>query len=157
MARAGKFIENRIWVHGLTTYPQQEFPVAIPSRFPFRVFAALTVLPAVLIGGVLWYLSSLLPSCETTEHGRLTSPDASFDLVVFSRNCGATTGLNTQAALIPAGDDLPDDAASFASVGTEADLDPRWDAYGNIELTLPADATTYRQDDAVAGIAVIYR
>lgn len=107
------------------TYPQQEFPVAIPSRFPFRLFAALTMVPALLIGGLLWYLSSLLPDCEIAEHSRLTSPDASFDLVIFSRNCGATTGSNTQAALIPAGEGLPDDAASFASIGVEADLNPR--------------------------------
>jgi hypothetical protein len=114
-------------------------------------------LPALLIGGLLWYLGGLLPACQVTENDRLTSPDAGFDLVVFSRNCGATTGPNTQAALIPAGDPLPDDAASFLSIGVEADLAARWNSEGHIEMTLPADGTVYRQDDAVAGFAVIYR
>jgi hypothetical protein len=77
--------------------------------------------------------------------------------VVFSRACGAATGPNTQAALIPAGEDLPEDAASFLSIGAKAQLAPRWDGFGNIELSVPADAPVYRQDDSVAGVTVIYR
>lgn len=127
------------------------------NKFPFRTFLLLTALPAVLIGGGLWYLSGLLPSCAINEHTRLTSPDSQFDLLVFSRDCGTSTGPNTQAALIPAGDILPEDAASFASVGIAADLAPRWDGFGNIELTLPEGAEIYRNDETVAGIAVIYR
>lgn len=125
-------------------------------KFPLRLFALFTTVPAVLVGAGLWYLSSLAPGCSTVISDRLPAPDAQFDLVVFSRSCGETTP-NTQAALIPAGEDLPDDAASFASIGVAADLAPRWDGFGNIELTLPEGARIYRQDDTVAGIAVIYR
>lgn len=127
------------------------------SKFPLRIFLALTVIPAVLIGAGLWYVAALLPSCNLSEQARLTSPDRQFDLVVFSRDCGSTTGPNSQAALIPAGDELPDDAASFFSVGAAADLEPRWDGFGNIELVAPDGAEIYRQDDTVAGVAVIYR
>ncbi|MCS6758898.1 MAG: hypothetical protein MO852_07635 [Candidatus Devosia euplotis] len=99
----------------------------------------------------------MLPSCSTRLQARLASPDQRFDLVVFSRSCGADTSPNTQAALIPAGDDLPEDAASFVSIGADADLAPRWDGFGNIELAIPDAAKIYRQDDTVAGIAIIYR
>lgn len=131
--------------------------LAATNKFPFRIFLLLTALPAALIGSGLWYLSNLLPSCTINEQARLTSPDSQFDLVVFSRDCGASTGPNTQAAVIPAADVMPDDGASFASIGVAADLAPRWDGFGNIELTIPEDAEIYRQDDTVAGIAVIYR
>jgi hypothetical protein len=77
--------------------------------------------------------------------------------VVFSRSCGSSPQPNTQAALIPPGDELPEDAASFVSVGAEADLAPRWDGFGNIELSLPSGAEIYRQDAEVAGVSVIYR
>jgi len=121
------------------------------------MFLLLTAVPAALVGGGLWYLSSLLPSCAIDQQARLTSPDNQFDLVVFSRDCGTSTGPNTQAALIPAGDELPDDAASFVSIGIAADLAPRWDGFGNIELAIPQGAEIYRQDDTVAGITVVYR
>lgn len=130
--------------------------VALTNKFPLRIFLLLTALPAALVGGGLWYLSSLVPSCSIDQQARLTSPDSQFDLVVFSRNCGPTTGPNTQAAVIPAGDDLPEDAASFFSVSVAADLAPRWDGFGNIELAVPQGAEISRQDETVAGITVVY-
>lgn len=125
------------------------------TRFPLRLFFLMTALPALIVGAALWFASSLLPPCETTIAQRLTAPDGRFDLVMFSRQCG--TDPNTQLALIPAGDPLPDDAASFAAVGAETDLAPRWDAFGNIEVTLPVETEVVRRDDDVAGITVIYR
>ena len=125
-------------------------------KFPLHLLLLFTALPAALIGAVLWYLSGLVPECTTDIAQRLTSPDGQFDLVTFSRACG-DSGANSQAALIPAGDALPEDATSFASVGAAADLAPRWDGFGNIELTLPPGAQIYRQDAAVAGVDVIYQ
>ena len=93
---------------------------------------------------------------SVTETARLASPDNQFDLVTFSRHCGDTPP-NVQAALVPPAEEIPFDAASFVSVAAAADLAPRWDAYGNIEITLPEGAEILRQDDAVAGISVIYR
>nr|WP_314258306.1 hypothetical protein [uncultured Devosia sp.] len=128
------------------------------QKFSLPLFTLLTAGPALIVGAGLWYLSSLAPECEVTIDQRLTAPNGDFDLVTFSRNCGSATGPNSQAALIPIGEDLPFDAASFASVAVaDVDFAPRWDGFGNIELTLPADAEIYRQDDNVAGIAVIYR
>ena len=127
------------------------------QKFPLRLFLLLTALPALLVGSVLWYLSGLVPTCNLAISNRLTAPDGQFDLVVFSRDCGTATGPNSQAALIPPGDELPEDATSFASIGAIADLASRWDGFGNIELTIPEDVEVYRQDDEVAGIAVIYR
>lgn len=115
------------------------------------------MLPALLAGGAIWYFAETLPACKTTIADRLTAPDGRFDLVVFSRSCGATTGPNTQAALVPANEDLPEDAASFLSIGSAAELEPRWDGFGNIELSVSPEAEIYRQDDSVAGVSVIYR
>lgn len=126
-------------------------------KFRFRNLLVFTTLPALVIGAALWGLASLLPTCGTTEHARLTSPDKQFDILVFSRSCGADTGPNTQAALIPAGDQLPDDAASFVSVGADADLAPHWLDASTIELTLPPAAKIYRNDDSVAGVSIRYR
>jgi len=116
----------------------------------------LTLGPALAIGMTLWLVNDLIPECVVTERQRLASPDNEFDLVVFSRACGATEP-NSQAALVPPGEEIAFDAASFASIGTDADLQPRWDGYGNVELTLPEGAEIYRQDESVAGVSVIYR
>ena len=123
----------------------------------FRNLIIFTTLPALLIGGLLWTLGSFLPACSIAESVRLTAPDQRFDLVVFSRSCGTETGANTQAALLPVGDTIPEDAASFLSLGADADLAPRWDGSETIALTIPPGAEIYRQDASVAGVTVVYR
>jgi hypothetical protein len=125
-------------------------------KLPVPMLLALTVGPALMIGATLWVVNDLVPACTVTETARLTAPDAQFDLVTFSRDCGDGTP-NMQATLVPPAEEVPFDAASFVSVAADADLAPRWDAYGNIEITLPAGADVLRQDEAVAGISVIYR
>lgn len=127
------------------------------NRSSLPLFIALTAGPALIVGAGLWYFAGTLPSCQIVLAERLTSPDARFDLVTFSRECGASVGPNTQAALVPVGNAVPDDATSFLSIGATADLSPRWDAFGNIELSVPSDVDVYRNDDSVAGITVIYR
>lgn len=127
------------------------------NRSSLPLFIALTAGPALIVGAGLWYFAGTLPSCQIVLAERLTSPDKQFDLVTFSRECGTSVGPNTQAALIPAGEAVPDDATSFLSIAAAADLRPRWDGFGNIELSVPPDVDVYRNDDSVAGITVIYR
>jgi hypothetical protein len=121
------------------------------------MFIALTALPAAVVGTGIWYWAGTLPGCEVSIQNRLAAPDGRFDLVVFSRQCGGSGAPNTQAALVPAGEGLPEDAASFVSIGTKADLGARWDGPGKIELSLPPGAEIYRQDTGVAGVTVLYR
>lgn len=109
-----------------------------------------------MIGATLWVAADLVPACTVREKVRLTSPDNQFDLVTFSRNCGDEQA-NTQAALIPPGDEVPFDAASFFSVATDADLAPVWTSATALELTPPSGVEPLRADDAVAGISVTYR
>ncbi|WP_152662502.1 hypothetical protein [Devosia soli] len=116
----------------------------------------MTALPALLIGATLWMVAGLVPACTVSERERLTSPNAAFDVVIFSRDCGNTEA-NTQAALVPPGEEVPFDAASFYSVGVDADLSPRWISVSALELTTPSGQKPYRSDETVAGVSVTYR
>lgn len=126
------------------------------TKMPVPILLALTIGPALMIGSTLWVVNDLVPACTITEAQRLTSPDDQFDLVTFSRSCGDTPA-NVQAALVPPGEAVPFDAASFVSVAAAADLAPAWNADGSIGITLPKDAEILRQDPNVAGIAISYR
>lgn len=126
------------------------------AKMPVAVLLALTVGPALAIGMTLWVVSDMLPPCTITEAQRLTAPDGEFDLVAFSRACGDTPP-NMQAVLVPPGELVPFDAASFVSVAADVDLAPRWTTQGTIEITLPETGEVLRSDPAVAGIDVTYR
>lgn len=126
------------------------------AKMPVPVLLAFTLLPAVAIGATLWIVGDLVPACAIDERERLTSPGQQFDLVVFSRDCGNHEP-NTQAALVPRGNEVPFDAASFFSVAADADLAARWLAADSIELTRPAGVAALRDDASVAGVTVTYK
>lgn len=123
------------------------------GRWPLIAF---TTLPALAIGMTLWVVSDLVPACAIIEGQRLTSPDGRFDLVTFARTCGPDTPPNTQAALVPPGEQVPYEAASFVSVGASADLAPAWISPTALSITLPPESVL-RSDAEVAGVAVTYR
>lgn len=126
------------------------------AKMPVAVLIALTAGPALAIGVTLWVVNDMVPACVVTEAQRLTAPDGEYDLVTFSRACGETPS-NIQAVLVPPGEEVPFDAASFVSVAEATSLTPRWDVEGQIEITLPETGKVLRQDDTVAGIAIVYR
>ena len=126
------------------------------AKMPVPVLLAITLLPAVIIGATLWIVSDLVPACTIEERERLTSPDQQFDLVVFSRDCGNHEP-NTQAALVPPGEEVPFDASSFFSVAADADLAAQWLTADSIEITRPAGLSALRDDASVAGVTVVYK
>lgn len=126
-------------------------------KFPLPILLALTVLPALMIGATFWILADIVPGCSITETQRQTAPDQQFDLVVFSRTCGEDTETNRQAVLVPMGEAVPDDAASFFAAATSDNPTGQWIDKGTIAITVPPGADIRRQDASVAGIAVSYR
>lgn len=62
------------------------------------------VLGAVSVGIVGFGLWSVpLFACANEVVERLPSPDGTWEAVVFTRNCGATTDYSTQVSILPAG------------------------------------------------------
>ena len=120
-----------------------------------RSLIAITVIPVALIGALLWWATGLVPECSNTVLSTLVSPDAGKALVVFARDCGGA-GLNTQAVIMPPGGTLEGDATGFLAVEGRQALDARWDAYGNLEVTIPPGASVVQQQDEVGGVAIIY-
>jgi hypothetical protein len=120
-----------------------------------RSLVAITVVPVALVGGLLWWVAGLVPECSNTLVSQLDSPDASKSMVVFTRDCGAN-GLNTQAVIMPTGGTLEGGATGFVALDGRQELEARWDAYGNLEVTLPQGATIVQQQDEAAGTTIIY-
>lgn len=94
--------------------------------------------------------------CSLVETHRVAAPDGRFDLVVGARDCGLND-ISLEAFLVAPGEAITPESESFAAIGKNAGLEPRWDAQGRIELTLPPDSEIYELAETVAGIEVIYR
>jgi hypothetical protein len=95
--------------------------------------------------------------CETTVWRELQAPSANKVAIVFSKDCGATTPLNTQVATVPVDSiQLRDDMEPFVVVHGRHDLEVIWLDDRTIRVMLPLGETIYRQDKVMNEVSIRY-
>ena len=84
------------------------------------------------------------------------SPDGGSKIIVFSRNCGATTGPNTQATILKKNQSLPNDGGNIFILD-QGEATVEWKT--NTELVVTADASSrfFKKESAVNGITIVYQ
>ena len=111
----------------------------------------------VLIGMLSTLLMGCDMPCENVVNERVISPDKSFQAVLFSRNCGATTGSNSQVSVVPATDADVQDSGNVLVLSESSPLRMHWRSERDLVITGAGDgAAVIKKNAAVAGISVIY-
>ena len=76
--------------------------------------------------------------------------------MIFNRNCGATTGFNTQLSVLAKGDAVPKEAGNtFIADGSLA-LRVRWVSESELVITGFQGAKIFKQEKLANGVAVSY-
>ena len=110
---------------------------------------------------ILGVLNTLLmgcdTSCENIVNERVISTDKSFQAVLFSRNCGATTGFNSQVSVLPVTDSDVRDSGNVLVLNEPSPLRMRWRSERELVITGAGNsAAVMKKNAAVAGVSVIY-
>ena len=96
------------------------------------------------------------------------SPNKKYKLLIFSRDCGATTGFSTQISIIDSNEILEqkdtgnvfiadDDHGKAKTKGEIINLNTRWINNENLVIEYPKNARIYKNDDSEKGINIIYK
>ncbi|MDR7270316.1 hypothetical protein J2X20_002974 [Pelomonas saccharophila] len=95
--------------------------------------------------------------CENNTVAKVASPSGRFSAVVFSRNCGATTGFNTQLSIVPA-DDAPGEetGSAFIADGT-VPLKLEWISDTELAVSGTQGSKNFKQERHVRGVLISYR
>ena len=102
------------------------------------------------------FLSGCSDTCENVDSQTVLSPSASHKAIAFSRNCGATTGFNTQVTVLRANDQLPNEAGNaFVANGT-VPIVLHWNSDTTLQVSGVGDAPSIKQLPVIAGVAVTY-
>ncbi|GGH53235.1 hypothetical protein GCM10007423_58490 [Dyadobacter endophyticus] len=129
------------------------------------VFGGLIII-VLLIG---WLFAMLAPGCEDTTCETLFSPDRSHKVILYTRNCGATTGFSTHIALAKSDEDINDGTTIFVADDGygEANLHPvyqalidiraRWIDNHSLELSYERKARLFTEKVKADGITIIHR
>ena len=125
-------------------------------KYTFVVLGTL----CLLVGIAFFCLNRLFSGmCGNDVYSSYTSPDGKYDLIVFQRDCGATTGFSTQISLIKHGKKLPNKSGNvFIADGVPDSqfIDVTWQ--GNDEVIINNKVyKTYLQQTMVKGIRIIYK
>lgn len=97
----------------------------------------------------------LFRSARERSQTSFMSPSGRLSAVVFSRDCGATTGFSTKVSIIPAGRSLADEAGNtFVSSG-KIDLSLQWQT--DFTLRVQGEGqSVFKKETQVTGVTVTY-
>jgi hypothetical protein len=88
--------------------------------------------------------------CGNQELRRRTSPDSKLDVVVFQRDCGATTGYSTQVTIVPSGAKLPNEIGNVLVLDNNPGIDVQWTSAERLTVAIPDTAKSSRKTDQVS-------
>jgi hypothetical protein len=94
--------------------------------------------------------------CSNEVSTEAISPDGTQKIVLFSRNCGATTGFNTQGSVLERTDALPDSGGS-AFIIDHGTAKVSWVDNTKIIVILEGDARVYKKEISVHGVSIEYQ
>jgi hypothetical protein len=131
------------------------------SGHHFPLIGCAWALGAILLLVVVltaWTTTGLfeIPLCENTIKQEVTSPDGRLKIVVFSRECGATTGFNSQATIINASDRLPD-AAGTVFITDKDDVTVSWPDPNRVLVSMKGTGPNFKQEKLMMGVSIVYQ
>ena len=114
---------------------------------------------SVAISSILMLSScSIVGDCRNEIEYRSQSPNGSYDVVVFNRNCGATSGYNVQVSIVEHGMDITKEKngniLSAFGVGYTESIKPIWLSQNAINIYMYRSARIGFRKNAINGIAI---
>lgn len=128
----------------------------------------MTVISFAALGLLGGCLSDSLATCSNRAISETPSPDAKLQAVVFTRDCGATTGYGTHVSILPSSAALsPKDGGNLfiadanhgaapSGPGTGPDVQVEWVGRNRLRLRHDHRARVFKAEQLVAGVRVEY-
>jgi len=84
------------------------------------------------------------------------SPDGVSKAVVYNRDCGATTGFNTQVSIIGAEDQLSNNSGNILIIKNKENLTLNWLSNNQLEIKGNLSNETFKKEQRYKGFLITY-
>lgn len=101
-------------------------------------------------------LSGCSDQCNNELIRRSVSPNGLLSAELFSRNCGATTGFNTQLSIVNIGDLPSDEAGNVLIADGQVLVTFRWLSETRLSVAGAGGSGTFKQESEANGVTVVY-
>lgn len=95
--------------------------------------------------------------CRNEQVAVVPSPSGNSRVVVFHRNCGATTAANTQVSVLPKSASLANIPGNALILGGDVPVQARWESETSVTISGMGTARVFKQNTTAADIAVTYK
>ena len=95
-------------------------------------------------------------TCGNEVSQAISSPSGHARAVVFNRDCGATTGFNTQVSIVSGVNVLSNDEGNALILAGTIPLQIQWESDSVLRLDGLGSAKVFKQETLVAGVAINY-
>jgi len=120
--------------------------------------AALFVVVLIVVGYVV--VSSFGDLCANSIISETKISGTNYKIVVFYRDCGATTGFSTQASIIKLDSTLRNEGGNVFSAddsrGGKAEIEVKTSSPQSVEILYPSDTRIFKAEPLYKGIGLRY-
>jgi hypothetical protein len=121
----------------------------------------------ILLAGIIWFFSSD-SGCDNEIYKNYFSPDGSHKVVLYSRNCGATTGFSTHISILKSEETIEGSGNAFTAdddhgkarrhpkFGSLIDVRIRWVSNSLVEIGYDTNSRVFTKDDKIEDVDIIY-
>ncbi|NRT56800.1 hypothetical protein [Sphaerotilus uruguayifluvii] len=106
--------------------------------------------------GILVVLNGCDAGCGNEVASTIESPRGGHVAVIFNRNCGATTGFNTQLSVLAKGDSVPKGGGNAFTADGSLALKVRWVSESELVVAGFQGAKIFKQERLANGVSVSY-
>jgi hypothetical protein len=133
----------------------------------FMLFLPLTLILIAVIGALV-APKLLRGACKNSIIEEISSPDKKNKIVIFTRDCGATTGHSTQVSLIAAGQKLQNTAGNLFIADTDHGKAPSgstggpiinasWESNDKILIEYHEQIRVFKAEEEASKIKIKYK
>ena len=105
---------------------------------------------------VVFATGCLGTDCENEPSSEIVSPNGSKKIVLFSRNCGATTGFNLQGSILNRNEELPNEKGT-AFIADENTAKIVWQDDNKLVVTFGPGVEVFKRETSCRGVSIEYR
>lgn len=100
--------------------------------------------------------ASCAEMCGNESMAEFLSPGSEGKMVVFTRNCGATTGFSTQASVLPADQQLPNEGGNMLVLEGIVELKASWQSENQVTVLGLGAAKAFKRESKIGHVNVAY-
>ena len=118
-----------------------------------KISVTFGIVVALASAGFFWlFMSATENMCGNEIFKEVNSPSSEFKAVIFQRDCGATTGFNTQVSVIPITETLPNEGGNVLIIDghpSDTQLEIFWLSNNELNISKNSNGIEYKAEKSI--------